>query len=170
MNDGKIDSAPPASIDKPQAASDAIDRRGMLRMAGAASGLVVIGGVAGCGGGGGNSPPTGPVTLGNVSALSVGTMRVMGNVVVGRDSGGVYAMSAVCTHMGCIVSTTATSGAIASGLTCFCHQSTYDANGANTGGPAPSPLQHYFVTIDASGLITADASMPVAVTARTPVA
>ena len=46
----------------------------------------------------------------------------------------VIAFSAVCTHRGCTVR--AEQGTIR----CPCHGSTYDLTGANTGGPAPSPL------------------------------
>ena len=56
-----------------------------------------------------------------------------------RDT--VVAFSAVCTHRGCTV---AAEGA---GLRCPCHGSTYDLTGANTGGPAPSPLPKVDVTV-----------------------
>lgn len=51
------------------------------------------------------------------------------------------AFSAVCTHQGCTV---AADGA---GLRCPCHGSTYDLTGANTAGPAPSPLPKVEVTV-----------------------
>lgn len=56
-----------------------------------------------------------------------------------RDT--VVAFSAVCTHRGCTVQ------AEQSGLRCPCHGSTYDLTGANTGGPAPSPLPKVDVTV-----------------------
>jgi len=143
-----------------------LGRRSWMRLAVSSTGLVVIGGnISGCGNPTG-SPPTGPVPAGNVSELSVGTLRVMSNVVIARDSGGVYAMSAVCTHAGCLISDAA--GTIAEGLRCPCHGSTFNGDGEVTGGPAPVPLQHYAVTIATDGTITVDGSQPVAASTRTP--
>ncbi len=50
----------------------AVNRRELLMLAGATTGLVVLGGaVSGCGNPTG-TPPTGPVAAGNISALTVG--------------------------------------------------------------------------------------------------
>ena len=57
------------------------------------------------------------------------------NVAVFRDEEGVYAISRVCTHLGCIVKPTD------AGFECPCHGSRYDGNGTVTKGPAPRPLQ-----------------------------
>jgi Rieske Fe-S protein len=89
------------------------------------------------------------------------------NVVVGLDAGGVYAMSAVCTHQGCLLADNA--GAIAAGLFCPCHGSTFDGNGKVTGGPARQALQHYQVTIATDCSITIDGGKPVAADVRVPV-
>jgi len=142
----------------------ALNRRSLLRLAGGSAGLAVIG--AGCGNPTG-SPPTGPVSAGNVSALSVGAMLVMSNVVVARDANGVYAMSGVCTHAGCLMGDTART--IEAGLSCPCHGSAFDGDGNVTRGPAAAPLQHYQVTIAADGSITVDGSQPVSTDTRTPV-
>jgi Rieske [2Fe-2S] domain len=92
----------------------AVNRRELLMLAGATTGLVVLGGaVSGCGNPTG-TPPTGPVAAGNMSALSVGSLLVMTNFVVARDANGVYAMSAVCTHAGCLLDDGAST--IAAGL------------------------------------------------------
>jgi len=139
-------------------------RRRLLGLVGA-SGLVIIGSEAGCGDPTG-SPPTGPVAAGNVSALDVGTMLAMSNVVVARDAQGVYAMSGVCTHAGCLLSDT--SQTLSAGLYCGCHGSAFDADGNVTRGPAGTPLQHYAVTIAADGSITVDGSQPVSAGTRTP--
>jgi nitrite reductase/ring-hydroxylating ferredoxin subunit len=142
-----------------------LDRRQVLALAGAATGLVVLGGVvSGCNAMG--DPPTGPEGAGNVSALPVGSLLVMSNVVVARDANGVYGMSAVCTHAGCLLDDGAQT--IAAGLNCPCHGSTFDGNGAVTQGPAQTPLQHYAVTIAADGGLTVDGSMPVSADTRTP--
>lgn len=144
-----------------------LDRREVLILVGASAGaLSAITVLPGCAPATG-SPPTGPVSAGNISALSTGSMMVMSNVIVARDAGGVYAMSAVCTHAGCLLDEGGTT--IASGLSCACHGSTFDGNGAVTRGPARTPLQHYAVTIAADGTLTVDGSKPVSASTRTPV-
>lgn len=57
------------------------------------------------------------------------------NVAVYRDDKGVYAISRVCTHLGCIVKPTE------EGFECPCHGSRYDKDGTVTKGPAPRPLE-----------------------------
>ena len=143
----------------------AVNRRALLILAGATTGLVVLGGaVSGCGNPTG-TPPSGPVAAGNISALTVGSLLVMTNFVVARDASGVYAMSAVCTHAGCLLDDSANK--VSTGLSCPCHGSTFDGNGSVTAGPARSPLQHYAVTIAADGSITVDGSHPVSAGTRT---
>jgi Rieske Fe-S protein len=145
---------------------DVLDRRQLLVLAGASTGLVMLGGaVSGCSQQG--TPPTGPESAGNVSQLQVGSLLVMSNLVVARDANGVYGMSAVCTHAGCLLDDGAQT--IAAGLGCPCHGSRFDGNGAVTRGPANTPLQHYAVTIAADGSLTVDGSQPVSDTTRTPV-
>jgi cytochrome b6-f complex iron-sulfur subunit len=97
--------------------------------------------------------------------LPVGAMLVMSNVVVARDAGGVYAMSAVCTHAGCLLDES--SQTIAAGLSCPCHGSTFDGDGNVTRGPARVPLQHYAVTIASDGSVTVDGNQPVSASTRT---
>jgi cytochrome b6-f complex iron-sulfur subunit len=143
----------------------AVNRRELLILAGATTGLVVLGGaVSGCGNPTG-TPPTGPVAAGNISGLTVGSLLVMTNFAVARDANGVYAMSAVCTHAGCLLDDGA--GEISAGLSCPCHGSTFDGGGNVTNGPARTPLQHYAVTIAADGSITVDGSQLVSASVRT---
>jgi cytochrome b6-f complex iron-sulfur subunit len=152
---------------EPLCSARAVSRRELLAVAGSSTGLLVLGvAAAGCGNPTG-SPPTGPVAAANVSALSIGTMITMSNIVVARDADGIYAMSAVCTHAGCLLDDA--SKTIAAGLYCPCHGSAFDGDGAVTRGPARAPLQHYAVTIGADGSITVDGSQPVSTSARTPV-
>jgi Rieske Fe-S protein len=115
------------------------------------------------------SPPTGPVAAGNVSGLQVGTLRAVPNeaLILGRDDGGLYAMSAACTHAGCPVSVT---GAIGhEQLSCGCHGSLFDANGAVTRGPAQTALQHYLVEVATDGSITVHGEQPVSAETRLPI-
>lgn len=52
-----------------------------------------------------------------------------------RDAGGVYALSLVCTHLGCTVTVAAQE------LACPCHGSRFDRQGKVLNGPADRPLQ-----------------------------
>lgn len=152
-----VDGAPPPA---------ALDRRRFLSIAGSSAGAVLVAGaVPACGG---QNAPFGKVAAGNVSALPVGTLLVVGQVIVARDAQGVYGMTAICTHMGCTVHDVG--HILDDGAHCACHGSTYDSNGAVTHGPATRPLQHYAVTIAADGTLTVDGDQPVAVDTRTPVA
>jgi len=56
------------------------------------------------------------------------------SVALYRDAGGVYAVSTVCTHLGCIVKTSA------EGFECPCHGSRFTADGSVLKGPAPRAL------------------------------
>jgi cytochrome b6-f complex iron-sulfur subunit len=110
------------------------------------------------------------VGAGNVSAIAVNTMRAVPGeaVILGRDAGGLYAMSAACTHAGCMVDVSTSGGA--EELYCPCHGSVFDANGEVMRGPARLPLQHYQVEVAADGTITVQGAMPVSADTRTPVA
>jgi cytochrome b6-f complex iron-sulfur subunit len=144
-----------------------LSRRRLLSMAESSAGAMVVGAAfMGCGNSAG-TPPTGPVAAGNISALTVGTMLVMSNIVIARDETGVYAMSAVCTHAGCLLDDG--SRTIAAGLFCPCHGSSFDGDGVVIGGPARSALQHYAVMIATDGTITVDGSQPVSASVRAPV-
>lgn len=77
------------------------------------------------------------------------------NVAVFRDEQGVYAISRVCTHLGCIVKPTE------AGFECPCHGSRYDHDGLVTKGPAPRPLQWLEVKQQAGALyVDEGASVP----------
>lgn len=54
-----------------------------------------------------------------------------------------YAISSVCTHLGCTVAWDATAQEFA----CPCHGSKFDAEGQNTQGPARQPLERVTVVI-----------------------
>jgi cytochrome b6-f complex iron-sulfur subunit len=116
------------------------------------------------------SPPSGPVTAGNVSGVAVGALRAVPGeaVILGRDSDGLYAMSAACTHAGCMLSTKTAAGA--EELSCPCHGSLFDANGGVVRGPAQTPLEHFQVDVAADGTITIQGGQIVSAEARTPVA
>jgi len=69
------------------------------------------------------------------------------SVALFRDGEGVFAISTVCTHLGCIVKHGP------GGFECPCHGSRFDAGGKVEKGPAPSPLVWHKVSADGDGWI-----------------
>lgn len=67
-------------------------------------------------------------------------------VAVFRDGDGVYAISTICTHLGCVVKPNA------EGFECPCHGSRFKADGAVAKGPAPRPLSWLKVSAAGGGL------------------
>ncbi|GAB6165918.1 hypothetical protein JCM19992_19180 [Thermostilla marina] len=61
-------------------------------------------------------------------------------VAVFRNEEGVYAVSLVCTHLGCVVKPSG------EGFECPCHGSRFDRDGTVRKGPAPTALPWYEVT------------------------
>jgi cytochrome b6-f complex iron-sulfur subunit len=85
-------------------------------------------------------------------------VRVPGqNLFVLHDQNGFAAMSAVCSHLGCIVA------AISEGFACPCHGSRFARNGKVTQGPAPSPLNWYEVSLAPDGQVVVDTKKTVPV-------
>lgn len=147
----------------------AFDRRAFCISA-LAAGVTVA-----CGGGGGGTaaatppPPSGPLTTTDTKAGLLATAngtardyRNLGSFFLIRDANGIYAMTAICTHMGCTVGTPTGAQII-----CPCHGSHYDLNGANTVGPATVPLDHLAVSeATPGGFLVVDKSQIVAATTR----
>ena len=117
--------------------------------------LLVLGAGAAVACGAETGPALDPlIDAGNQSSLSVGTLRPIAGkgVAIGRDAGGIYAMSLICTHAGCDISL---DGSVSGGsVQCFCHGSVFDGQGIVLRGPAGSPLPHLVVTADDSGELT----------------
>jgi cytochrome b6-f complex iron-sulfur subunit len=100
---------------------------------------------------------TPPVSQGQASIIVAGaaadfplgalTPLTNGPVFIGRDEGGLFALSAICTHLGCTVTYNGEA------LACPCHGSRFTARGANLAGPAPRPLPYLALTLNAEGLI-----------------
>ena len=140
----------PHSVDS----SHGLDRR-VFCLSALAAGVSVA-----CGGGGGASPApapppsgTGPMTTTDTKAfllsLPNGTARDyrnLGNFFLIKDANGIFAMTAICTHLGCTVG-----APIGPQITCPCHGSQYDLNGSNLLGPAVLPLVHFTVTESTPG-------------------
>jgi Rieske Fe-S protein len=128
------------------------------------------GAIAGCSGNNSTGPEAfGDVTAGNVSALQIGSVISVPGApaFLGRDSGGLYAMTSICTHAGCDM---AGGGPTTTTINCHCHGSQFSLTGNVLQGPAQNPLTHFAVTVGADGTITVHGGNKVDPTARTPVA
>ena len=68
-------------------------------------------------------------------------------VYIVRTDKGMWALSAVCTHLGCITQWKPESDQIA----CPCHGSKFQPDGKVIAGPAPRPLPHYSINLAADG-------------------
>jgi Rieske Fe-S protein len=60
-----------------------------------------------------------------------------------RRPEGMFAISSICTHLGCNVRWNDERG----GFNCPCHGSRFDGSGKNITGPAPKPLKLYELTL-----------------------
>jgi cytochrome b6-f complex iron-sulfur subunit len=72
---------------------------------------------------------------------------------------GFYALSAICTHLGCLTTWAQDQGLIA----CPCHGSKFTPEGAKIEGPAPRPLAWLKVWISDEGDLMVDRSTTVPV-------
>ena len=88
-----------------------------------------------------------PAQFSDVAATAVPEHRLW----VLSDAGGLYAMSAVCTHLACIVQSQDEAGYF-----CPCHGSRFDHNGKPTAGPAPGPLHYLKLSLSADGQLQVD--------------
>ncbi len=77
------------------------------------------------------------------------------SVAVFRDAEGVFAISRVCTHLGCIVKSEA------DGFHCPCHGSRFAPDGKVVKGPAPKALAWLAVARVAPGTYLVDEGKPV---------
>ena len=64
-------------------------------------------------------------------------------VLVMHVAGGFFAVSAVCTHLGCIVEWSAEKQQVV----CPCHNATFDYRGNIVSGPPPTPLKSFLVEV-----------------------
>jgi cytochrome b6-f complex iron-sulfur subunit len=73
-------------------------------------------------------------------------------VWVVRDTGGFFALSTVCTHLGCTPNWLPAEEK----FKCPCHGSGFVKTGINVEGPAPRPLERYKITLAEDGQILID--------------
>jgi Rieske Fe-S protein len=113
-----------------------------------------------------DNPPAGD-DVGAAGSFAVGTWSAAGTqnnpYIVGQDTNGFFAYSAICTHQGCQIGSPASNGT----ATCPCHRAQFDGNGAVLKGPARSPLPHYAVAL-CGGHVYVDPNTTVDASTRTP--
>lgn len=69
-------------------------------------------------------------------------------VIIRRDKA-VYALSAVCPHLGCLVKY----DKLKNQLICPCHAASFDVRGNLLGGPSPSPLPTFSAKISGETIV-----------------
>ncbi|MGA3246150.1 MAG: Rieske (2Fe-2S) protein [Bacteroidota bacterium] len=77
--------------------------------------------------------------------------------IIRAKEGYFYALSAVCTHLGCITNWKPDEGIVA----CPCHGSKFDKEGRKIEGPAPRPLPRFSIALDDRGSLVVDRSVVV---------
>jgi Rieske Fe-S protein len=97
------------------------------------------------------------VTRAEMTPGRVYDYRKLGAFYLAADEQGIFALTAVCTHRGCLVLSEGPTG-----FGCPCHDSAYNLQGEVTEGPAKYPLRHLAVkAIEPGGLLQVDISTPV---------
>jgi cytochrome b6-f complex iron-sulfur subunit len=84
------------------------------------------------------------------------TADVQNGIYIVHSSQGIYTLSAVCTHLGCLTAWKPELGIIA----CPCHGSKFHPDGVKIEGPAPRPLQWLKTWVDDDGNLMIDRSEP----------
>lgn len=104
------------------------------------------------------TPPT-TVVLGRPEDFSVGEVserwKQSHKLILVRDEEGFYALSSVCTHLGCIPHWRPSQQI----LRCPCHGSGFHRTGINFEGPAPRPLERLAISLDSAGRIVVDTAI-----------
>ena len=80
------------------------------------------------------------------------TLRASQQVYIVHTPAGFYAVSAVCTHLGCVTQWKPENGRIE----CPCHGSKFQPDGDKIEGPAPRPLPHFAITLSPDGELVVD--------------
>lgn len=96
--------------------------------------------------------------LGDPAQFAVGSVTRMqaANFHLFRDEQGFHAISAVCTHLGCIVAYNE-----GQGFACPCHGSRFNERGAVIGGPAPAGLPWLEISLSPDGQLQVNAESQV---------
>lgn len=98
--------------------------------------------------------PASTFRAGNPDLYPVNSVTILQDqqVYIVRTSGGFYAVSAVCTHLGCVTQWKPEANMIA----CPCHGSKFNPEGKKLEGPAPRPLPHYSISLTVDGELLVD--------------
>jgi cytochrome b6-f complex iron-sulfur subunit len=90
-------------------------------------------------------------------AMNSVTMDVNSGIYLVRADEGFFALSAVCTHLGCLTAWNQDLGIIA----CPCHGSKFTRTGEKIEGPAPKPLPWLKTTVSDEGDLMVDRSIDI---------
>ena len=95
--------------------------------------------------------------IGKIENFPIGSTKKFDdkNVFIFSDENGLYAISAICTHLGCIVAPEEW------GFQCPCHGSQYNPDGSVIGGPAPRPLEWFEIKQEVDGTLFVDGAKAV---------
>lgn len=98
-------------------------------------------------------PPT-TFSIGSPDDFPPDSVRFLedSRMFVFRRPEGLFAISSICTHLGCNVRWEDENG----GFECPCHGSSFDQNGKNTSGPAPKPLRWLELSLDSERKLVVD--------------
>jgi cytochrome b6-f complex iron-sulfur subunit len=98
------------------------------------------------------------VGVGRPEEIAIGTVLVVTKhkIYVIRSTAGFFALSSVCTHLGCMTRYVPENAQLA----CPCHGSRFSLEGKVTAGPAPRPLRRLQITVE-RGMLVVDASKEV---------
>jgi nitrite reductase/ring-hydroxylating ferredoxin subunit len=93
------------------------------------------------------------VKIGRPEAYPLGTVAHLADAGAWlfHDSEGLYAISTVCTHLGCIAKRNEDGSFL-----CPCHGSAFEGDGAVVGGPAPKGLNWLEITVSPDGQLQID--------------
>ncbi len=133
---------------------------------------------------GGNCTPN-PVgqNIGTPSDFSSEGLHILPNkgIIIGRDAGGLYALSAICPHSSCDMSSTGPQGSfgvicgpsetgctssMAGDVMCLCHGSVFSQDGVVVRGPAALNLTALTLSLGCDGSLYVNRAKPVSNTVR----
>jgi Rieske Fe-S protein len=124
--------------DKEHIMNNRVSRRGFLGVLTATASIIGLFGGTSTSRAAGSSEKW--VKVGKPDDFTMGDARLIKEekIYVLRDDRGIQAISAACTHLGCVVDRLSDGTYL-----CPCHSSSFDARGLVTRGPAKQPLVWY---------------------------